>query len=74
MGAFYVAPQMGCDIVDAYLSAELGTGYEWWTNFYEYHKLAVDEIEAFDYNEYKANGFKVHKLGECKLKMETKPE
>ena len=26
MGAFYVAPQMGCDIADAYLNAELGSG------------------------------------------------
>ena len=47
MGAFYVAPQMGCDIADAYLGAELGSGYEWWHNFYEFHKLAIDELEAF---------------------------
>ena len=46
MGAFYVAPAMGCDIADAYLNAELGTGYEWWYNFYEFHKLAIDELEA----------------------------
>ncbi len=26
MGAFYVAPQMGCDIADAYLGASLGNG------------------------------------------------
>ena len=29
MGAFYVAPQMGKDIADAYLSHSLGEGYEW---------------------------------------------
>ena len=74
MGAFYVAPQMGCDIADAYLNAELGSGYEWWTNFYEFHKLAIDELEAFDYEEYKANGFKVNKLGDYKIALETKPE
>ena len=45
MGAFYVAPQMGCDIADAFLSADLGTGYEWWPNFYEFHKIAIDELE-----------------------------
>ena len=28
MGAFYVAPKMGCDIADAYLSNNLGDGYE----------------------------------------------
>ena len=74
MGAIYVAPQMGCDIADAYLNAELGSGYEWWTNFYEFHKLAIDELEAFDYEEYKANGFKVNKLGDYKIALETKPE
>lgn len=51
MGAFYVAPQMGCDIADAYLNANLGSGYEWWHNFHEFHKLAIDELEAFDYEE-----------------------
>ena len=62
MGAFYVAPQMGKDIADAYLNAELGSGYEWWPNFYEFHKLAIDELNAFDYEEFKANGFEVKNL------------
>lgn len=74
MGAFYVAPAMGCDIADAYLNAELGSGYEWWKNFYEFHKLAIDELEAFDYEEYKKNGFKVNKLGDFPLKLETKED
>ena len=74
MGAFYVAPAMGCDIADAYLNAELGSGYEWWKNFYEFHKLAIDELEAFDYEEYKKNGFKVNKLGDFPLKLEKKPD
>ena len=73
MGAFYVAPQMGCDIADAYLNAELGTGYEWWHNFYEFHKLATDQLEAFDYEAYKKNGFKVNKLGDYPLTLEEKP-
>ena len=33
MGAFYVAPQTACDIADAYLGNELGSGWEWWHNF-----------------------------------------
>lgn len=74
MGAFYVAPQMGCDIADAYLGAELGTGYEWWENFYEFHKLAIDELEAFNYEEYKKNGFRVKQLGNYDLKLESKPD
>ncbi|MBQ8893472.1 MAG: RpiB/LacA/LacB family sugar-phosphate isomerase [Clostridia bacterium] len=74
MGAFYVAPAMGCDIADAYLNAELGSGYEWWHNFYEFHKLAIDELEAFDYDAYKKNGFKLDYLGNYPLSLETKPE
>jgi RpiB/LacA/LacB family sugar-phosphate isomerase len=73
MGAFYVAPQMGIDIAEAYLGAELGSGYEWWHNFYEFHKLAIDELEAFNYEEYKANGFKLKHLGNYPLKLEVKP-
>jgi len=74
----YIAPSIKetpfKDIADAYLNAELGTGYEWWHNFYEFHKLSIDELEAFDYEEYKKNGFKVNKLGDYPLKLETKPE
>ena len=62
MGAFYVARRW-LRYRGRYLSAELGTGYEWWHNFYEFHKLAIDELEAFDYEEYKKNGFKVKHLG-----------
>ena len=74
MGAFYVAPQMACDIADAYLGAELGSGYEWWPNFYEFHKLSIDELDAFNYEEFKANGFKVKHLGDYPIKLEKKPE
>lgn len=74
MGAFYVAPAMGCDIADAYLSASLGSDQTWWHNFYEFHKLAIDELEAFDYEEYKKNGFKLKHLGDYPLKLEDKPE
>ena len=76
MGAFYVAPQTACDIADAYLSNSLGSGWEWWHNFYEFHKLAIDELEAFDYEEYKKNGFKVNKLGDYDLTLDfdKKPE
>lgn len=74
MGAFYVAPAMGCDIADAYLSASLGSDQTWWKNFYEFHKLAIDELDAFNYEEYKANGFKNKHLGECPIELETKPD
>ena len=56
------------------LNAELGSGYEWWKNFYEFHKLAIDELEAFDYETYKKNGFKVVHLGDYPLELEEKPD
>lgn len=74
MGAFYVAPQMGIDIAEAYLNAELGSGYEWWENFYEFHKLAMDELDQFDYPAYVKNGYRFDHLGEVPLKLETKPD
>ena len=46
----------------------MGNGYEWWKNLHEFHKLAYDEPEAFDYEEDKKNGFKMKTLGECELK------
>ena len=73
MGAFYVAPKMGCDIADAYLQHDLGDGYEWWPNFYEFHKLAIDELNAFEYDKYKKNGFKVDKLGDYPLELMDNP-
>jgi ribose 5-phosphate isomerase B len=74
MGAFYVAPQMAKDIADAYLYNDLGTGYEYWPNFYEFHKLAIDELDAFDYEEFKRNGFEVKRLGDVDIELVDKPE
>ena len=74
MGTFYVTPAMACEIADAFVEKSLGTGYEWWHNFYEFHKLAIDEMEAFDYEEYKKNGFYMEHLGDYPLKLEKKPE
>ena len=65
IGAYYVAPSLAIDMVDAYLSLNLGDTFEWREKFYEYHKLAYDELMAFDYDEYKKNGFKMKHLGEC---------
>lgn len=74
MGAFYVSPKMGCDIADAYLYHNLGDGYEWWPNFYEFHKLAIDELDAFDYEKFKAKGFEVDTIGEVPLDLMNTPE
>lgn len=68
MGSFYIAPLLGMQIAEAYLSSNFGDGYEDWENFNEFHKLAYDEIDQFDYEAYKANGFKPIKLGEVDLK------
>lgn len=74
MGAFYVAPQMGKDIADAFLNHNLGDGYEWWPNFYEFHKLAIDELNAFDYEKFKANNFEVERLGDYPLELLDKED
>jgi ribose 5-phosphate isomerase B len=70
MGAFYVAPQMGIECARAFLENDFGSGWEYWQNFLEFHKLAYDELEAFDYEEFKKNGFEVNRLGEISLKLE----
>ena len=61
MGAFYVAPETGKAMAEAFLENNLGDGYD--KGFYDYHKFAYDELEAFDYEEFKANGFQFKKPG-----------
>ena len=72
MGSFYVAPQMGIEIADAFLEHNLGDGYEWWHNFYEFHKLACDALDAFDYEEFKQNGFEIEHMGDYDLTLENR--
>lgn len=74
MGSYYVAPQTAMECADAFLNHNLGDGYEWWKNFYEFHKLAYDELDHFDYEAYKANGFELKEKGFVPLKLEIKPE
>ena len=40
---------------------------------YEFHKLAIDELEAFDYDKFKANGYKVEHIADYPLKLEKDP-
>ena len=70
MGAFYVAPQMGIECARVFLENDLGSGWEYWKNFYEFHKLAYDELEAFDYEAFKKAGFEVERLGDFPLELE----
>ena len=76
MGGFYVAPQMGIEMAEAFLGHNFGDGYEWWPNFYEFHKVAYDELEAFDYEEFKKNGFEPKHLADYDLPdiMNERPE
>lgn len=67
MGAFYVAPRTGMAMADAFLEHNLGDGYEQWEGYYDYHKLAYDELEAFDYAAYKTNGFQLKNPGDAPL-------
>ena len=59
MGALYVAPQMGIEMAEAFLYHNMGDGYEDIDNWVPFHQVAYDEINNFDYAEYKKNGFKV---------------
>ena len=59
MGGFYTAPRMGIAMAEAFLNHNFCEGYENWGGYYEYHKVGYDEIDTFDYEEYKANGFKL---------------
>jgi ribose 5-phosphate isomerase B len=74
MGGSYVAPALGIEMADLFLEHNMGDGYEWWPNFYEFHKLAYDELEAFDYEEYKKNGFELKHLGDIELPNCLKPD
>ena len=37
-------------------------------------QIAIDELNAFNYEEYKANGFKVKHLGDCHCELYDRPE
>ena len=73
MGGHWIGHNLGIEIADTYLGLNMGDGYEWWPNFYEFHKLAYDEMEAFDYEEFKKNGFELKHLGEVGLPGCAKP-
>jgi RpiB/LacA/LacB family sugar-phosphate isomerase len=59
IGAFFTAPRLASAMADAFLEHSLGDGYEEWDGFYDYHRIGFDECETFDYEAYKANGFRV---------------
>lgn len=74
MGGTWIGKGMGIDIADAYLYHNLGDGYEWWTNFYEFHKFAYDELDNFDYETFKKNGFTFPEAPDLPLEMCEKPD
>ena len=74
MGGTWIGKGMGIDIADAYLYHNLGDGYEWWPNFYEFHKFAYDELDNFDYETFKKNGFTVPEAPDLPLEMCEKPD
>lgn len=59
LGAFFTAPRTAMAMADAFLTAQLGEGYEDWDGFLEYHQIGYDECENFDYDAYRANGFRL---------------
>lgn len=64
MGGHYIAKNTGIAMANAFLENNFGDGYEDWDGFNEFHQFAYDELEAFDYEEFKANGFEFKELGE----------
>ena len=64
MGGLYITKTVGIMMANAYLENNFGDGYENWEKFNEFHQLAYDELEAFDYETFKANGFEFEELGE----------
>ncbi len=67
MGGNYVAPQTAIECAKEFLSHKLGDGFEGIPGFTEYHQLARDEIDAFDYEKFKANGFEPIRLGDVEI-------
>ncbi len=59
MGAFFIGPRLGMAMADAFLDHSFGEGYEEWEGFLEYHVVGYEETEHFDYEAYKANGFRL---------------
>ncbi len=74
MGGTWIGKGMGIDIADAYLYHNLGDGYEWWPNFYEFHKFAYDELDNFDYETFKKNGFTFPEAPDLPLEACEKPD
>ena len=72
MGAFYIAPRLGMAMADAFLDHSFGDGYEDWQGFDEYHRIGYEECEDFDYDAYKANGFKIVEPREAPLGPEPR--
>ena len=72
MGGFWAGPRLGAAMAQAFLESNLGEGYEDWDGFYDYHYLGYEECENFDYEAYKANGFKVPNAREVELGPEPK--
>ena len=66
------APRTAMAMADAFLESSLGSGYEDWDGFYEYHRIGYDECENFDYEAYKANGFEVVNPGFAVLAEQPK--
>lgn len=72
MGAFWTGPRMGEAMADAFLESTFGQGFEEWEGFYAFHKLGFDEIEEFDYDVYKSNGFQVPSAKEVAMGPQPK--
>ena len=71
MGAQFVAPHNAIQMADTFLQHHLGDGCESWEGFYDFFKFAYDELDNFDYEEFKKNGFEFK--DDISLGMGTEP-
>ena len=60
----------GADGVNQFTNNRLACGF----NKQVFHQIAIDELNAFDYETYKANGFKVEHLDDCGCELYDRPE
>ncbi|GAB3612922.1 RpiB/LacA/LacB family sugar-phosphate isomerase [Humibacter ginsengisoli] len=67
IGAFFTGPALARGMADAFLESSMGDGYEDWEGFLEYHQIGFEECDTFDYEAYKANGYRVANAREVEL-------
>lgn len=67
MGGHLIAPHLAMQMADAFVSHSFGDGYDKWGGFQEFHRFAYDELDNFNYEEFKKNGFEFNTQPDIRL-------